>query len=122
MDFAIFGALAVWRMTHLVHCEHGPWHLLTRFRQTVRRTALGGVVDCFSCLSLWIAAPFAAGLGRRWSERFLLWLAYSAAAILIERVTYREEAVQPPIWVEGEGGSDELLRRIAESAAATRRK
>ena len=40
---------------------------------------------CFYCLSLWIAAPFAWSLDADPKHFVLLWLALSAAAILIER-------------------------------------
>ena len=58
------------------------------------------LLDCFYCLSVWIAAPFAIWIGVDWSERLLLWLALSAAAILLERVTVRVEAATPASYVE----------------------
>jgi len=46
----------------------------------------GKLLDCFQCLSLWVAAPYAWWLGENWKERLLLWPALSAAAILLERI------------------------------------
>ena len=78
-------ALAVWRLTHLLNAEDGPFRVFDRFRSGMRRIGLGGLVDCFYCLSLWMAAPFALWLARGWMEQAVLWLALSAIAILINR-------------------------------------
>ena len=83
----ILGVLCVWRITHLLQAEDGPWNLVVRLRRAVGTSWLGEVLDCFQCLSLWIAIPFAWVLGETWIERFLLWLALSAGAILLERST-----------------------------------
>lgn len=48
-------------------------------------------MDCFYCLSLWIALPFGILLGETWKERLLLWLALSGAAILLERGNSKSE-------------------------------
>lgn len=79
-------ALAVWRLTHLMNVEDGPWRLFEWVRCGLRRVALGELIDCFYCLSLWMAAPFAFWIGADWPERTALWLALSAAAILINRL------------------------------------
>ncbi len=61
----LLGILGVWRTTHLLHAEDGPWNLLDKLRALMGRTLLGQLFDCFYCLSLWIAAPFALAYGRR---------------------------------------------------------
>jgi len=78
------GVLAVWRVTHLVHLERGPWGLVARARAFAERIGLGGVVRCFFCLSLWVAALPSWWLAASWPARILTWLALSAGAILIE--------------------------------------
>jgi hypothetical protein len=78
------GVLGVWRATHLVHAEHGPWGLLARGRAAAARCGLGELAQCFFCLSLWMAAPVAWWLAPTWPGRVLTWLALSAGAILIE--------------------------------------
>ena len=83
-------ALAVWRLTHLLHAEDGPLEMFARCRNWLRRMSLSGVTDCFNCLSLWVAAPFAMILGSRWEERLALWLALSGAAILANRLAEGE--------------------------------
>ena len=80
-------SLAVWRLTHLLNAEDGPWQVLARLRKLVGAGFWGNLMDCFYCLSLWISAPFAWWLGGTWAERLLSWLAVSGAAILLERAT-----------------------------------
>ena len=82
--WGVIGVLAVWRVTHLVHLERGPWGLVARARGVAERIGVGGVVRCFFCLSLWIAALPAWWLAASWPARILTWLALSAGAILIE--------------------------------------
>ena len=88
------GLLGVWRITHLLAAEDGPWDLVARLRQVAGRGFWGTLLDCFNCLSLWIALPFALGLGSGWLERALLWPALSGGAILLERLTLRP--AEPP--------------------------
>jgi hypothetical protein len=87
----LLGALAVWRITHLLQAEDGPWEVVVRLRRRAGDGIMGQAMDCFYCLSLWVALPFALGLGGGWTERIMLWPALSAAAILLERVTARRE-------------------------------
>lgn len=97
-EFYLFliGALAVWRITHLLHAEDGPFDLVAHLRRSVGAGFWGSVLDCFYCLSLWIAAPFAYMLGNEWTSRLLLWPALSGAAMLLQKMTWRE----PPVYVE----------------------
>jgi hypothetical protein len=86
----VLGVLAVWRVTHLLYAEDGPWDTIVRVRRLAGAGLWGRLLDCFYCLSLWIAAPLAVLLGSGWAERLLLWPALSAGAILIERVTSKD--------------------------------
>ncbi|HTV03906.1 MAG TPA: DUF1360 domain-containing protein [Acidobacteriaceae bacterium] len=101
LKFAI-AVLAVWRVTHLMNAEDGPLRIFDRVRGWLRRIALGELMDCFYCLSLWTAAPFALWLGSDWLERGALWLALSAAAILMNRVIEgaAESATQAGLFYE----------------------
>ncbi len=83
----LLATLAVWRVTHLLSREDGPWDLLLRFRRALGSGMLSKLVACFYCLSLWVALPFAWFLTASWIERVVSWLAVSAAAILLERAT-----------------------------------
>lgn len=81
----ILGVLGVWRLTHLLNAEDGPWEVLVRLRKLAGSSFWAKLLDCFYCLSLWVAAPFALLLASSWRERLLLWLALSGGAILLER-------------------------------------
>lgn len=94
----ILGILAVWRVTHLLHAEDGPWDALLRLRNALRGRMPGRVLDCFYCLSLWIAIPFVVLLAPSPREGVLLWLALSAGAILLERITQRQPV--PAAYIE----------------------
>ena len=85
----LLGILCVWRITHLFQAEDGPWNLITGIRRAAGDGFWGQVLDCFYCLSLWVAVPFAWVIGRTATERVLLWLAFSGGAILAERMTAR---------------------------------
>lgn len=109
----LIGALCVWRVTHLLQAEDGPFDAVVRLRRLAGPGFWGALMDCFACLSVWIAAPFAVLLAEPWRERLLLWPALSAAAILIERVT---SAKPPPaLYVEEppEEGAHVVLRSEA---------
>jgi hypothetical protein len=96
----VLGVLAVWRVTHLLQAEDGPWSLVVRLRRFLGGGFLGGLLDCFHCLSLWIAIPFAAAIGGDWGERLLMWPGLSAGAILLERITRDRAAPRPAAFVE----------------------
>jgi len=105
MDFywLVLGILGVWRITHLLQAEDGPWDISVRLRRAAGNGFFGGMLDCFACASLWVAAPFALLLGDGWREDLLLWLAFSAGAILLERATSgSEHPTQPPNFKDEE--------------------
>jgi len=79
--------LAVWRGTHLLTAEDGPWDAILHLRRL-----LGRMLDCFYCLSFWIAAPIAVITASGLGERILLWLAYSGGAVLLEKLTEARQA------------------------------
>jgi hypothetical protein len=92
--------LCVWRITHLLQAEDGPWDLVVRLRRAVGEGFLGKLLDCFYCLSLWISAPFAYGFGESWQERLLLWPSFSALAIFLERLTAPRTVPPPAFYIE----------------------
>lgn len=81
----LIGTLATWRLAHLLHAEDGPWDVVVRLRALAGTGFLGAAMDCFYCLSLWVALPIAAAIGSAWIDRLLLWPALSGAAIMLER-------------------------------------
>src|SRR5580658_4956738 len=87
-DFTL-GVLATWRFTHLLVEEDGPWDSAVRFRRRLSRNVIGKLLDCFYCSSLWVSIPFCVLLGQTPKNRFILWPALSAGAILLENLSAR---------------------------------
>ena len=79
----IVAVLTTWRITHLFHAEDGPGKVLVRFRALFGDGLAGQVLDCFYCLSVWVALPLAYALGTTWIGRLWLWPALSGAACLL---------------------------------------
>ena len=113
----VIGMLSVWRVTHLLAVEDGPWHILARLRRRAGDGSFATLLDCFYCLSLWLAAPIAWMIGDGWKERTLLWLAFSGGAILLERATSWGATVPPAVYREEKESDDELLRKKQDSSA-----
>ncbi len=96
----VLGVLAVWRITHLLFGEDGPWDCFVRLRRRAGPGFWGKLLDCFACLSVWIAVPFALLLGVDWKERLLLIPALSGGAILLQRLTAPRREVPPAEYAE----------------------
>ncbi len=103
--------LGIWRITHLLNAEDGPWDLIFRLRQKAGEGFWGKWLDCFYCLSLWIAVPFTFLCGENWKEQLLLWPALSAGAILLERITHRASKPTPVFYSEETENENVLLRQ-----------
>jgi hypothetical protein len=84
--FAV-ASLATWRVTHLLAEEDGPADVVLRLRERADTSELGSLMDCFGCLSFWVAAPLSPLVGGRRYDLPLVWLALSGAACLLERAT-----------------------------------
>jgi hypothetical protein len=78
---------------------------------------VGKLLDCFYCLSTWVAAPLAYWVAETRLERLLWWPALSAGAILLERVTSLRSGDAPALYFEDEEKSDVLLRTEENTAA-----
>jgi len=113
MDWFRFtlGAIAIWRITHLFIVEDGPWGVIARVRRITATGFLRSLLDCFYCLSLWVAIPFAVLLGHSTSDRLLLWPALSGASILLENLSTKLGGAAPPTYFEEGEDNDELLRK-----------
>ncbi|MGD1046697.1 MAG: DUF1360 domain-containing protein [Bacteroidota bacterium] len=79
--------IVVWRLTHLISAEDGPFDLIIKLRKYAGNTFFGKLMDCFYCLSIWIG--FAAGwyAGNNLKEIIILTIYYSGASILLEKLT-----------------------------------
>jgi hypothetical protein len=86
--------LATWRVTHLLSSEDGPGDLLFHLRAMLGASFAGRLMDCFYCLSLWVAAALAIVVTRHFVDWALVWLALSGAACLLERATQERTVMQ----------------------------
>jgi hypothetical protein len=80
-------ALAIWRVSHLLARENGPWDLIVRLRSTLGLGLLGRLMDRFYCLSFLIALPAALWMSSSRIGFLVQWLALSAVACLLEKGT-----------------------------------
>lgn len=83
-------ALAVWRITHLLAKEDGPFDIVYSIRKKAGNGFWGKLLDCFYCCSIWVAFPFSVWLSVGWANIFINWLALSGAACLLEQATTRK--------------------------------
>jgi hypothetical protein len=83
----VVASLATWRITHLLAHEDGPGDIFVKVRIRLGDGFWGSLMDCFYCLSLWVAILFAPVVTRRLPDAVLIWLALSGAACLLERAT-----------------------------------
>jgi hypothetical protein len=70
--------------------EDGPFDLIFLLRRKAGAGFFGNLLDCFYCLSLWIALPVGIWLGSTWIEKILFWWALSGAACLLEQATEKK--------------------------------
>lgn len=82
--FLLMG-LTIWRITHLLSKEDGPFDLVIKFRKLFGQGFFGNLLDCFYCLSIWIAIPFAILLGNNFGEVLLYWGALSGLVCITEK-------------------------------------
>jgi hypothetical protein len=83
----VLATLATWRVTHLLVEEDGPADVVVGLRRRAGSSWAGDLLDCFYCLSVWVAVPFTAGLAGRRRLDPVLCLAVSGAACLLEQAT-----------------------------------
>lgn len=87
MDWLTFTItlLAVWRITHLFQAEDGPFDLVYKIRKLAGDGFIGKMMDCFYCLSVWVALAPGLYFGVGGVQKVILWLAFSGGAILLEK-------------------------------------
>ena len=90
----LLGTLATWRLSRLLAREDGPGDVILKLRTRVDRTVLAGLMDCFYCLTVWVAPPVALAVARRPRDAVLVALALSGAACLLEQAT---SSVEPEL-------------------------
>ena len=94
--YLVLSVFAVWRLTHLFNKEDGPFDFIFLIRRKAGNSFLGKLMDCFYCLSIWMALPFGIWLGQTWIEKLLVWLALSGAACLLEQATTKNDSEDGP--------------------------
>ena len=102
--------LATWRLTHLLALEDGPADAVVKLRQRAGSGPFGELMDCFDCLSMWVAAGFAPFVARRPGERLVSWLALSGVACALQRIAAAGEAHELDLTAEQGVEPGELLR------------
>jgi hypothetical protein len=85
MTFVV-AVLATWRVTHLLANEDGPADIVFKLRRRLGGGLIGSLMDCFNCMSIWIAAPFALFVSTKPLVWAVSWLALSGGACLLERL------------------------------------
>jgi hypothetical protein len=115
--------LATWRVAHLVAFEDGPSGVIARLRGAAGAGSWASIMDCFKCLSLWIAAPLALYVtGLRW-ESIVTALALSGGAMVVQEALHagrargEKENVDELLWSEKVAGAE----TIGEEKTADRR-
>jgi len=97
----VLASLAVWRLSHLLAFEDGPFDLIVRLRASLG--GAGRVLDCFYCISLWVAAPMALFVDSKAPNWWCIWLALSGAAGLLHRFSQRS------VMEQSKGNDDGML-------------
>jgi hypothetical protein len=83
----VLAILATWRVTNLLAHEDGPGDVIVKLRARLGQSKIGSLMDCFNCLSLWIAAPAALYISIHPLMWLIAWLGISGAACLLHRLT-----------------------------------
>jgi hypothetical protein len=104
----ILAVFATWRVTHLLASEDGPADLIVKLRVALGDLLAGTLMDCFNCLSLWIAAPAAVFVARTPLAWPFVWLALSGAACLLQRLV-PESTFTLPFTQPAEGEVSHVL-------------
>lgn len=84
LNFAI-NCLAIWRLSHLLSQENGPFNLSQRLRKYAGVGFFGSLLSCFYCCSVWLAIPFALLFDINYLQKGILWMALSGGACIIEK-------------------------------------
>jgi len=87
LEIYLILVIVVWRITHLICMEDGPFELVIKLRKKLGNSFLGKLMDCFYCLSIWIGLSVAVFVGSDIIEIVILTIYYSGASVLLEKIT-----------------------------------
>ncbi len=82
--------IVVWRLTHLICAEDGPFDLIIKLRKLLGNTFFGKLMDCFYCMSIWFGLAVALYAGDTIIEIITLTIYYSGVSILLEKLTNKK--------------------------------
>ena len=103
----VLAVLATWRVTHLLANEDGPADIIFRLRRRLGDGFIGILMDCFNCMSIWVAAPLALFVSTNPLNWFVSWLALSGGACLLEGLGCASAGERSKQSMEG---NDDVLR------------
>jgi hypothetical protein len=104
----VLAVLATWRVTHLLANEDGPADIIFKLRRRLGEGFIGSLMDCFNCMSIWIAAPFALFVSTNPISWAVSCLALSGGACLLERLGGASVGERSDL--QHEEGNDDVLR------------
>jgi hypothetical protein len=104
----VLAVLATWRVTHLLANEDGPADVIFRLRRRLGDGLIGSLMDCFNCMSIWVAAPLALFVSTNPLNWLVSWLALSGGACLLERLGGGSAGERPD--TQKMEGNDDVLR------------
>jgi hypothetical protein len=116
----LIATLAVWRFSHLVVAEDGPWAMVATARAWAARSMLGALMECFSCVSLVVSAPVAWWLADRWPEGVLIWFGLSGGAMIGQRLAARVSAGALVVAETGPAAPSRATVALADVATGRR--
>lgn len=102
--------LATWRVSHLLVAEDGPADVIVRLRRYLANSFFGRLMDCFGCVSLWVALPLALFVTSRPPEIVVVWLALSGGAMLLEGLRQEPVIIERNTETSEGDQSDGVLR------------
>jgi Protein of unknown function (DUF1360) len=104
----LLAVLATWRVTHLLANEDGPADVIFQLRRRLGDGFIGSLMDCFNCMSIWVAAPLALFVSGNPLNWLVSWLALSGGACLLEGLGCASAGERSDL--EHEKGNDDVLR------------
>ncbi len=76
--------LAIWRFTHLLSLEDGPFQIFEKFRKVS-----GKPFNCFYCLSMWVSAIPSIYYSTDFVDCIIYLLSFSGGSIILEKISDR---------------------------------
>jgi hypothetical protein len=95
----VIAALAVWRVSHMLVYESGPWSIFETLRYRVgatwdvcseqRSSTVTNVFCCTRCISVWVSAVVVALMFHSVGFILVMVFAVSGLSVFVQRITER---------------------------------